>query len=277
MPPRKSNVSSTSNGAEDGAEPTTAKASKEGLSVEDLSLPKSMIARLAKGVLPANTQIHKDALLALHKSATVFVNYIASTSFENAQLANKKTIMPPDVVAALKDAEFESFLPRLEAELKKYNDIQCDKRNTYRRKVKEDKTPAESAGGEGEQTAADAVASPAVVADVDTNGHASPEDDERPAKKQKGETGDAVSPHADAMDEDGPDGEQDDGQDNADQDEEVEEASDEEVDDDSDVEDEATMEELRADEDHNAKMRAIGLSLPDPTDEDHLEYSDDSD
>ena len=37
-----------------------------------------MIARLSKGVLPANTQIHKDALLALHKSATVFVSYIAS-------------------------------------------------------------------------------------------------------------------------------------------------------------------------------------------------------
>jgi hypothetical protein len=37
-----------------------------------------MVARLAKGVLPANTQIHKDALLALHKSATVFVSYIAS-------------------------------------------------------------------------------------------------------------------------------------------------------------------------------------------------------
>lgn len=45
---------------------------------QDLSLPKSMVARLAKGVLPANTQIHKDALLALHKSATVFVSYIAS-------------------------------------------------------------------------------------------------------------------------------------------------------------------------------------------------------
>lgn len=47
--------------------------------IKDLTLPKSMIARLAKGVLPANTQIQKDALLALHKSATVFVSYIAST------------------------------------------------------------------------------------------------------------------------------------------------------------------------------------------------------
>jgi hypothetical protein len=46
--------------------------------LQDLTLPKSMIARLAKGVLPANTQIQKDALLAMHKSATVFVSYIAS-------------------------------------------------------------------------------------------------------------------------------------------------------------------------------------------------------
>lgn len=99
MPPRKSNVSTTSNGAENGAEAPPQKAAKEkdGMSVEvsppnstskasdmadpsqDLSLPKSMVARLAKGVLPANTSIQKDALLALHKSATVFVNYIAST------------------------------------------------------------------------------------------------------------------------------------------------------------------------------------------------------
>lgn len=40
------------------------------------------------------------------------------SSSENAQASGKKTIMPPDVIAALKDAEFDGFLPRLEAELK---------------------------------------------------------------------------------------------------------------------------------------------------------------
>lgn len=45
---------------------------------QDLSLPRTMIQRLAKGVLPANTSIQKDALLALSKSATVFVNFIAN-------------------------------------------------------------------------------------------------------------------------------------------------------------------------------------------------------
>lgn len=37
-----------------------------------------MVQRLAKGVLPSNTQIQKDALLAISKSATVFVNFLAS-------------------------------------------------------------------------------------------------------------------------------------------------------------------------------------------------------
>lgn len=37
-----------------------------------------MIARLAKGVLPANNRVDKDALLAIQKSATVFVSQLAS-------------------------------------------------------------------------------------------------------------------------------------------------------------------------------------------------------
>ncbi len=36
-----------------------------------------MVQRLAKGVLPPNTQIQKDAITAMSKGATVFVNHIA--------------------------------------------------------------------------------------------------------------------------------------------------------------------------------------------------------
>lgn len=48
------------------------------LTRKDLNLPRTMVQRLAKGVLPPNTQIQKDALLAISKSATVFVNYLTS-------------------------------------------------------------------------------------------------------------------------------------------------------------------------------------------------------
>ena len=50
------------------------------MSLQDLNLPKSIVQRLAKGVLPPNTQVQKDALLAMSKGATVFVNYITSQS-----------------------------------------------------------------------------------------------------------------------------------------------------------------------------------------------------
>lgn len=51
MPGRKSNVSTASNGPEEVPEGTPAAATKaskekEGFSVDDLSLPKSMVARL---------------------------------------------------------------------------------------------------------------------------------------------------------------------------------------------------------------------------------------
>lgn len=41
-------------------------------------MPKSIVTRLAKGVLPPNTQIQGNAMLAMSKSATVFVNYVAT-------------------------------------------------------------------------------------------------------------------------------------------------------------------------------------------------------
>lgn len=40
------------------------------------------------------------------------------SSNEIAQAAGKKTILPQDVIAALKDCELEGFIPRLESELK---------------------------------------------------------------------------------------------------------------------------------------------------------------
>nr|POE54877.1 dna polymerase epsilon subunit d [Quercus suber] len=192
MAPRKSNVSTVSNGADEAAESPAPKPVKDGMSVEELTLPKSMVARLAKGVLPPNTQIQKDALLALHKSATVFVSYIASNSNENARTNNKKTIAPTDVFAALKDAELENFLPRLEAELQKYNDIQCEKRNTYRRKVKEEKASTTAVTVEIPVSTDKKPTASVQGAGSLANGHV--DDGPRPAKKLRTESGQAIVP-----------------------------------------------------------------------------------
>lgn len=46
--------------------------------VQDLNLPRSIITRLAKGVLPPNTQIQANAILAMTKGATVFISHLAN-------------------------------------------------------------------------------------------------------------------------------------------------------------------------------------------------------
>ncbi|KAI9735187.1 MAG: hypothetical protein M1834_001777 [Cirrosporium novae-zelandiae] len=171
MPPRKSGASVVSQPADSTAstpvkdkdvtaaskkeEKEREKAERDGLSVEDLSLPRTIVQRLTKGVLPPNTQVQKDALLALSKAATVFVSYLSSSANESMLLTpnphnshhTRSTIQPQDVISALKVCEFEDFVPRLEKELEKYVEVQSGKRNEYRRRVRE----ARRSGGDGDK------------------------------------------------------------------------------------------------------------------------------
>jgi len=54
------------------------------------------------------------------------------------------------VFAALEELDFGGFAPRCEGELAKFQSVQCDKRNSYRRKVREEakaKAAADAANG----------------------------------------------------------------------------------------------------------------------------------
>ncbi|KAI1030943.1 hypothetical protein LB504_001198 [Fusarium proliferatum] len=113
---------------------------KEHITIEDLTLPKSIITRLSKGVLPPNTQIQANAIMALSQSTTVFINYLASHANENTINAGKKTISPADVFKALEETEFAFLKEPLEAEFAKFNAIQTEKRTSYRQKVRAKKS-----------------------------------------------------------------------------------------------------------------------------------------
>jgi histone H3/H4 len=235
--PRKSNTSTTSAG-DDGTAP------RDGISVEDLSLPKTMVQRLAKGVLPANTQIQKDALLAISKSATVFVNYLSTHANDKATRMNKKTIHPKDVLEALQELEFDAFVPRCTAELEKYNAVQCDKRNTYRRKVREEakaKAEADKANGVVESIPGPPIAT---IPTFSVRNRDLPP----AAKKFRRENGDAAATPTNAQereeeDEEGEDddGEDDEMQDDPDQEEDV--AEDDMIEEEDDEEEEHYEEE----------------------------------
>ncbi|KAK3694075.1 histone-fold-containing protein [Podospora appendiculata] len=115
------------------------------ITIEDLTLPKSIITRLAKGVLPPNTQIQANAILAMSKSAVVFISHLANASNELTLNSNKKTIMPADVFKALDDIEYGFMRERLEAEFAKFNEVQTSKRSSYRKKVAAKKKGVSSA------------------------------------------------------------------------------------------------------------------------------------
>ncbi|KAJ5691207.1 hypothetical protein N7488_011942 [Penicillium malachiteum] len=149
MPPRKSTSSVTPADPDDISQlspmapgtsdkPVTAteqqiKARAElGVSVDDYLLPRSLTIRLAKSVLPPNTTIQKDAVLAIQKAATVFVSYLSSHA-NDATL--KRTLAPADVFAALSELEFDSFRSKLEQELEAYMEIKAGKRKAKKSDV----------------------------------------------------------------------------------------------------------------------------------------------
>ncbi|KAK8156065.1 histone-fold-containing protein [Phyllosticta citrichinensis] len=150
MPARKSNASVADDESGLSVEVRTHDAPHRPDSADttqDLNLPKTMVNRLAKGALPANFNVQAVAQSAISKSATVFVNYLTAHASDIAARQNKKTIQPKDVLDALKELEFEMFVDRTNDELIKYTEIQCTKRNSYRRRVKDEKRAAEDAGG----------------------------------------------------------------------------------------------------------------------------------
>ncbi|KAI2781836.1 histone-fold-containing protein [Daldinia loculata] len=203
--------------------------SKDNVTIEDVTLPKSIIMRLAKGVLPPNTQIQANAILAMSKSATVFISHLANAANEHTQSSNKKTIMPADVFTALDDIEFPFFRERLEAEFKKFNETQTTKRNTYRRKVAAAKKAEK--GGVDPNSSMMSVASTAATSQPDSSGP-------RALKKQKPnapddsamdvDAGDEPREHSDAETEPEPEQEEEEEEDENEGGEEEEEEEDEE-------------------------------------------------
>ena len=100
---------------------------------QDLLLPRTLLSRLARGVLPPNTSISKDALLALTKASSVFISHLASTA---DSLTTKKTISPSDVITALEEIEWSNLRGRCEGELKIWEEVTRGKRKGYRERVK---------------------------------------------------------------------------------------------------------------------------------------------
>lgn len=86
--------------------------------LEDLNLPNASVAKIIKEALPDNVNVGKDARSALSRAASVFVLYVTSQASSEAQKVNRKTLTAKDVLTALEELEFSSFIEPLEEFLK---------------------------------------------------------------------------------------------------------------------------------------------------------------
>ncbi|CAO1617779.1 unnamed protein product [Parajaminaea phylloscopi] len=138
--------------------------------IEAYELPKAVLARVAKAELPENVQIRREALLAISKSATIFISYLAAVSDELAKQANRKSITPTDVVEGLSLMEFpESVRTQLKKEIREFRDIEGKKKNA---------ASARKAAASNAADASATVAPAAAGADEEEEGDEDEEDDD---------------------------------------------------------------------------------------------------
>lgn len=108
----------------------------EPVSIDDILFPRSITLRLAKSVInssdgdnsSSNMLLAKDSVLALQRSATVFVSHILFQAREFAKSQNRKTVNTHDIINALEKAELKGFVPGIKQKLDIYEKMMQQKR-----------------------------------------------------------------------------------------------------------------------------------------------------
>lgn len=87
---------------------------------EDLNLPLSVVTRIVKDALPDGVNVSKEARAALAKAASVFVLYTTSCANNFALKGKRKTVTGSDIISAMEEMEFESFIDTLSGNLEQF-------------------------------------------------------------------------------------------------------------------------------------------------------------
>ncbi|KAI3402388.2 DPB4 [Candida oxycetoniae] len=144
-------------------DPSTTQRQKELelVSIEDILFPRSTLQKLAKTILldeqGQNSMIlAKDSMLALQRSATVFVSYLLFHARPICKDTGRKTVTAQDMMGALERAEFSGFIPEIKQKLGSFEAIVKMKRQKKleeKRSLKEEEEEEEEEeeGQEGER------------------------------------------------------------------------------------------------------------------------------
>lgn len=112
---------------------------------EDINLPLSVVTRIVKDALPDGVNVSKEARAALAKAASVFVLYATSCANNIATKGKRKTVTGSDIISAMEEMEFESFIDTLTGNLEQFRQGKT-KKDANRAKKLQDASDAVSAG-----------------------------------------------------------------------------------------------------------------------------------
>ncbi|KAG8954557.1 hypothetical protein FRC03_011431 [Tulasnella sp. 419] len=174
MPPRKSDVA-----ANNIALTTSAHTQQELLmeGIENYELPKALVTRIAKSALPENAKLQKEVVLALNKSSTVFINYLAAAALDIAKSRSHKTIAATDIIKALQIIELQDQVQMLEDELEAYRGGAKKPKVPQKRKPVTDKPKVPTGKGKAKADGGDTSAAASSSSSLNVNKEAMSEDD----------------------------------------------------------------------------------------------------
>lgn len=102
------------------------------VSIDDILFPRLTILKLAKGVLASDTtdnmSLAKDSLLAVQRSATVFVSHLMFHARQIAKAASRKNVTSLDILAALEKADLSGFVPEVKQRLSTFEAHETEKK-----------------------------------------------------------------------------------------------------------------------------------------------------
>jgi histone H3/H4 len=91
------------------------------VSIDDILFPRSTIQKLAKSILEGenggNLIVAKDSVLAMQRSATVFVSHLLFYARQLSKADSRKVVSAQDIFNALEQTDFSGFLPEVKQKL----------------------------------------------------------------------------------------------------------------------------------------------------------------
>jgi len=91
--------------------------------------PLACVRRILKNALPSSTNVGKDASAAFARACGIFVIYITACANDFARESRRQTITANDVLASVKELDFDEFSPHLEAFLDRHRAAEKSKRD----------------------------------------------------------------------------------------------------------------------------------------------------